>query len=94
VISLRHKDGGAEIHENFADFLFVVQGSATILTGGTVEGAETVSPGEIRGTTVLNGTRTTLNQGDIVHIPATVSHQLLVSQGGTFICFVIKVKEK
>jgi mannose-6-phosphate isomerase-like protein (cupin superfamily) len=94
MISLRSKDGGAEIHEDFADFFFVVQGSATLVTGGTVEGGATVSPGEIRGKSVLNGTRTTLNQGDIVHIPATVPHQLLVPQGGSFVYFVIKVKEK
>ena len=94
MISLRSKDGGAEIHEDFADFFFVVQGSATLVTGGTVEGGATVSPGEIRGKSVLNGTRTTLNQWDIVHIPATVPHQLLVPQGGTFVYFVIKVKEK
>jgi mannose-6-phosphate isomerase-like protein (cupin superfamily) len=94
MISLRNKDGGAEIHEDYADFFFVVQGSATLVTGGAVKGGTTVSPGEIRGKSVLNGTRTTLNQGDIVHIPATVPHQLLVPRDGTFIYFVIKVKEK
>ncbi len=94
MISLRSKDGGAEVHEDFADFFFVVQGSATLVSGGTVEGGTAVSPGEIRGKSVLNGTRTTLNQGDIVHIPATVPHQLLVPRGGTFVYFVIKVKEK
>jgi hypothetical protein len=35
----------------------------------SVEGGATVSPGEIRVTSVLNGTQTTLNQGDVVHIP-------------------------
>ena len=92
MIALRRKDGGAEIHENYADFFFVVQGSATLVTGGMVQDGKTVSPGEIRGKSVLNGAQTTLNQGDIVHIPATVPHQLLLS--GTFIYFVIKVKEK
>jgi quercetin dioxygenase-like cupin family protein len=43
---------------------------------------------------VLNGVETKLNQGDIVHIPATVPHQLLLREGGTFLYFVIKVKEK
>jgi mannose-6-phosphate isomerase-like protein (cupin superfamily) len=94
MISLRSKDGGAEIHNDYADFFFVVQGRATLVTGGTVEGGATVSPGEIRGKSVLDGTRTILNQGDIIHIPANVPHQLLLPQGGTFIYFVIKVKEK
>jgi mannose-6-phosphate isomerase-like protein (cupin superfamily) len=94
MIALRSKNGGAEIHENYADFFFVVRGSAKLLTGGTVQDAKTVNPGEIRGKSVLNGVETTLNQGDIVHIPATVPHQLLLPEGGTFVYFVIKVKEK
>jgi len=94
MIALRSKDGGAEIHENYADFFFVVQGSARLFTGGTVQEGKTVSEGEIRGKSVLNGVETNLNQGDIVHIPATVPHQLLVPKGGTFLYFVIKVKEK
>jgi len=94
MIALRRKNGGAEIHENYADFFFVVQGSAKLLTGGTVLDGKSVSPGEIRGKSVVNGVETTLNQGDIVHIPATVPHQLLLPEGGTFLYFVIKVKDK
>jgi len=94
MIALRSKNGGAEVHESYADFFFVVRGSAKLLTGGTVQDAKTVSLGEIRGKSVLNGAETTLNEGDIVHIPATVPHQLLLPEGGTFLYFVIKVKEK
>jgi mannose-6-phosphate isomerase-like protein (cupin superfamily) len=94
MIAVRHKDGGAEIHENFADFFYVLEGGATLLTGGTVVGGKTVSPGEIRGTAVEHGIQTTLSQGDVVHIPASLPHQLLVPKGGTLIYFVIKVKEK
>jgi mannose-6-phosphate isomerase-like protein (cupin superfamily) len=94
MIALRGKNGGAEVHENYADFFFVVQGSAKLLSGGTVQDGKTVSEGEIRGKSVMNGGETTLNQGDIVHIPASVPHQLLLPKGGTFLYFVIKVKER
>jgi len=94
MISIRHKDGGAEIHENFADFFYVLQGKATLLTGVTVVGGKTVSPGEIRGAAIENGIQTAIGQGDVVHIPASLPHQLLVPKGGTLIYFVIKVKEK
>jgi mannose-6-phosphate isomerase-like protein (cupin superfamily) len=94
MIALRSKNGGAEIHENYADLFFVVRGNAKLLTGGTVQDGKTVNPGEIRGKSVLNGVETTLNPGDIVHIPAAVPHQLLLPEGGTFLYFVIKVKEK
>src|SRR5271168_3256788 len=79
MIALRHKDGGAEVHENYADFFLVVQGHATLLSGGTVKDGKTTSPGEIRGASVQNGDRTNLNEGDIVHIPAAVPHQLLLA---------------
>jgi mannose-6-phosphate isomerase-like protein (cupin superfamily) len=94
MISLRRKTGGAEVHENYADFFLVVRGSAVLLTGGTVQGGKTDSPGEIRGKSVLNGVETTLNQGDVVHTPAAVPHQLILPEGGTFVYFVVKVKEK
>jgi len=94
MVALRGKNGGAEVHEEYADFFFVVRGSAKLLTGGTVQDGKSVSAGEIRGKSVLNGVETALNQGDIVHIPATVPHQLLLPEGGTFLYFVIKVKER
>jgi mannose-6-phosphate isomerase-like protein (cupin superfamily) len=94
MIALRHNNGGGEIHENYADIFYVVQGSATLLTGGALESPKTVSPGEIRGTSVQNGTKTALSQGDVVHIPANTPHQMLVPKGSTFIYFVVKVKEK
>lgn len=94
MISLRHKDGGAELHENFADFFFVVQGHATLLSGGTIKDAKTSATGETHGTAVLNGDKTPLGPGDVVHIPAGLSHQLLVEGSDTFVYFVIKVKEK
>ena len=94
MISLRHKNGGAEVHENFADIFFVVQGKATLLSGGEVQDEKTVSPGELRGTAVKNGSSTSLKEGDFLHIPAGVPHQLLVADGDTFLYFVVKVKEK
>jgi mannose-6-phosphate isomerase-like protein (cupin superfamily) len=94
MISLRHKNGGAEVHENYADLFFVVKGKATLLSGGEVQNAKTVSPGEIRGTAVNNGSSTPLKEGDFLHIPAGVPHQLLIADGDTFLYFVVKVKEK
>jgi quercetin dioxygenase-like cupin family protein len=59
-----------------------------------VQDEKIVSPGEHRGSAVQGGTQTILNKGDVVHIPAGVSHQLLIPAGSTFVYFVIKVKEK
>ena len=94
MIALRKTSGAAEIHEKFADFFFVVRGKATLATGGTVVDARTVGPGEINGTQIQGGARTSLEEGDVVHIPAGVPHQLLLPDHGEFIYFVIKVQEQ
>lgn len=94
MISLRKKSGGAEIHDRFADFFFVLQGSATLLSGGSVQDAKAAGDGETRGSAVIDGQRTELAPGDVVHIPAGVPHQLIVPENVTFTYFVIKVKEK
>jgi mannose-6-phosphate isomerase-like protein (cupin superfamily) len=93
MVALRKKSGGAELHENYADFFYVVRGKATLLTGGAVVDAKTAGPGEIRGTSVRDGTSTPLNKGDVVHIPANVPHQMVLSDHGEIVYFVIKVKE-
>jgi len=93
MVALRHKDGGAELHENFADIFYVVQGHATLVTGGNIVDAKTGPAGEVRGSAVNGGEHTMLSPGDVVHIPAGLSHQLLLKDD-TFVYFVIKVKEK
>ena len=94
MLILRNKNGGAELHENFADFFVVVEGHATLVSGGTLKDPKTASPGEIRGTAVENGTKQTVSPGDVIHIPATLPHQLLIADGDRFVYFVLKIKEK
>ena len=44
MLILRNKNGGAEVHENFADFFVVVEGHATLVSGGTLKEPKTASP--------------------------------------------------
>ena len=94
MIALRNKNGGAEVHEQFADIFGVLRGRATLITGGTVLEPKTSKPGEIQGTSLKDGSSLVLKKGDFVHIPAGVPHQLTLPKGGEFVYFVIKVKEK
>jgi mannose-6-phosphate isomerase-like protein (cupin superfamily) len=93
MLSVRGRDGAAEQHERFADLFVVLDGRATLLTGGTVVGAHAVGPGEIRGTAVEGGTRMELRAGDLAHVPAGVPHQMLVPGDKTFTAFVVKIQE-
>lgn len=93
MLTTRVKSGGAEMHRDYADIFIVVDGEATLVTGGSIEDAKTPGNGETQGAGVTGGSRQVLRKGDIVHISPNVPHQLLVSHGEHFTYFVIKVRE-
>ena len=93
MLAFRSKSGKAELHEKFADFYFVVGGEATLVSGGHIVNSSTTAPGEVRGDSVQDGKETKLKKGDIVHIPANIPHQLLLTKGDTFQYFIVKVQE-
>lgn len=94
MLAFRNQNGSIELHEKFADIFVVVDGAATLLSGGELAGSTTIGPGELHGSAILHPSTTNLVKGDIVHIPANTPHQLLVPKGGTLTYFVIKIKEK
>jgi quercetin dioxygenase-like cupin family protein len=93
MLSFRSRDGEAEVHENFADIFYVLDGRATLATGGTVVGARSVGPGETRGSSVEGGSRQLLRAGDVAHVPAGLPHQMLVAGDQAVFCLVMKVEE-
>ncbi len=93
MLSFRARNGVAELHENFADVFYVLDGRATLVTGGTVVAAETIAPGEIRGASIEGGIRHELRAGDVAHVPAGVPHQMLVPGDKTFTSFVLKIAQ-
>ena len=92
MLSRREADGIVEWHENQADVFFVQSGSATLLVGGTLVGAETTEPHEKRNGTIQGGMKRKLSAGDVVRIPPQVPHQILLEGSSEFTYFVIKVK--
>jgi len=94
MLAYRTADGPAEVHARHTDMFFAVRGKATLVTGGTVEGAYEESPGETRGRNLEGGQRTALGAGDVINIPAGTPHQMLIAPGEVFVYFVVKVKER
>jgi mannose-6-phosphate isomerase-like protein (cupin superfamily) len=94
ILAFRDRDGKAELHQQFGDVFVVLQGTATLVTGGTIASPMTSAPGEIRGTSIQEGIRKKLQEGDIAHIPAGVPHQVILDSGGTFTYFVVKIPLK
>jgi uncharacterized RmlC-like cupin family protein len=93
MLSFRSRDGQAELHENFADLFYILDGCATLVTGGSLAEAATVGLGEQRGVSIEGGAHQQLTAGDVAHIPARVPHQFLVPGGKTVTSFVVKIQE-
>ena len=94
MLAFRNRSGGGELHQNYADLFYILEGQATIVSGGQVENPKTTAAGEIRGTGVAGGSQQKVKAGDVVHIPAGTPHQMLLPQGGTVTYFVVKIQEE
>ena len=66
--------GQVEVHEKETDILYVVEGDATIVTGGTMVGGRQTGPGQLRGTDVKGGESRHFQKGDVIVIPAGIPH--------------------
>jgi mannose-6-phosphate isomerase-like protein (cupin superfamily) len=91
MLAHRETTGSSEIHEHEADIFFVQEGDSVIVTGGKMVGGHLQKPGELRGTSIEGGQKRSLKAGDVIHIPAGVPHQILVSPGKPITYFVVKV---
>jgi mannose-6-phosphate isomerase-like protein (cupin superfamily) len=88
-ITTRDKSGLAEIHENWSDHIFIQEGEASFIIGGTVPDAKVREPGEKRGTAIVGGRTIAVRVGDYLFIPPGTPHQMVMKPGqrSTFIGF-------
>jgi mannose-6-phosphate isomerase-like protein (cupin superfamily) len=93
MLSFRSRSGEVEIHEKFADLFCVLAGTTTLVTGGTVNRARKIAPGETRGDSIDGGSHQELKAGDLAHVPAGTPHQMLLSGEQTVTCYVLKIQE-
>ncbi len=92
-LSVRAASGGAEVHAHWDDVMMVEQGSATLVTGGTVVGGTTDSDGETHGAKIEGGNAQTLAPGDMVTVRAGTPHQILLAPGTIYAALVVKIHE-
>jgi glc operon protein GlcG len=76
MVHASHRDqaGLVEVHEQDADIIYVLDGSATLVTGGEVVNGKPIAPGEIRGTDVKGGETRHITKGDVIIVPAGTPH--------------------
>lgn len=72
--SRRDKPGLVEVHEYDADIIYVLDGTATLVTGGKPVDPKTTGPGEIRASGVTGGETRQLAKGDVMIVPAGTPH--------------------
>src|SRR6266571_3101431 len=89
--SRREKPGQAEIHTKDVDVIYVMQGSATFITGGEAVDARETAPNELRGSSIRNGQTRQIAKGDIIVVPNGVPHQFL-EVTNPFLYYVVKVR--
>jgi mannose-6-phosphate isomerase-like protein (cupin superfamily) len=86
--SRRVEPGQAEIHTLDTDVIYIVDGAATLVTGGKVPDAKVVATNELRGSRIDGGESHRITKGDAVVIPNGVPHQFTAVTGELhyFVC--------
>ena len=95
-ISHRNKSsGGAEMHNNWADLYYVLDGEVTIRYGDRLEGGKEGADGEVRGGEIVgNVQRQKLVAGDVASAPAGVPHFWEVETGKSVTYMTVKIGKK
>jgi len=89
--SRREKPGMAEIHTKDADIVYVLDGAATLVTGGKAIDAKVTEPDELRGSAIEGGEAKELKKGDVMIIPAGVPHWFK-NVTDPFLYYVVKAR--
>ena len=88
----REQPGEVEVHARDTDIFYVLEGSATFVTGGTAIGPRATGPDETRAKTIEGGDERHLTKGDVIVISNGVPHWFK-AVNGTFVYYVVKVSK-
>jgi mannose-6-phosphate isomerase-like protein (cupin superfamily) len=72
--SNRTGPGVVEIHTKETDVIYVIDGTATFVTGGTAKNITAANPLQPRGTDIQGGDAHHLTKGDVIVVPAGQPH--------------------
>lgn len=89
--SRRDKSGLSEVHTLDTDIIYVVEGTATFVTGGRSIDPKMTAANEFRGTSIEGGETRQLKKGDVVIVPNGTPHWFK-QVDGAFLYYVVKVR--
>ena len=84
--------GLAEIHTRDTDIIYVLQGSAMLVTGGKAVAAKSTGPEELRGSEIEGGESREITVGDVVVVPNGTPHWFK-KVNGPLLYYVVKVRQ-
>src|SRR6185369_16092914 len=74
----------AELHDASDDVYYVLDGSAELTLGGTLDNPREASPGEWKSPKIIGGQTFTIKKGDLIVVPRGTPHQRINTKGKTF----------
>ena len=74
VLAQRRGTGEVEFHEKTNHVFIIVEGEATLVTGGTMVDSRITAPDQRRGSRIDGGNVYHLTKGDVITIPAKTPH--------------------
>jgi mannose-6-phosphate isomerase-like protein (cupin superfamily) len=89
--SRRDTAGQVEVHVKDADIIYMLEGSTTFVTGGTMVDGKTTAPDEVRGTDIRGGEIRRLTKGDVIIVPKGTPHWFK-EVSGPVLYYVVKVR--
>jgi len=92
IVSGSHRtgQGQVEVHDHETDVIYVIDGEATFVTGGTMVGGKVTKPGQWLGASIDGGETHHLTKGDVIVVPAGTPHWFKVVPG-PISYYVVKV---
>lgn len=89
--SRRDKPGLAEVHTLDTDIIYVMEGTAALVTGGTVVDSKEIGAHEFRGSRIDGGITRQLSKGEVIIVPNNTPHWFK-EVNGEFLYYTIKVR--
>jgi uncharacterized protein GlcG (DUF336 family)/mannose-6-phosphate isomerase-like protein (cupin superfamily) len=92
-VDASHRDapGVVEVHTKDTDIIYMLEGSATLVTGGKLLDGKAVEPEEIRGRDTHGGESRIITKGDVIVIPNGTPHWFKEVKGPVNY-YVVKVR--
>jgi len=89
-LEYRASVGPAAVHEKEAEIFYVIDGSGTLVTGGTLVNEKRMNPTNLTGSAIDGGTPRPVAKGDFILVPENTPHWFSAING-TLVLFSIHV---